>query len=117
VKTGDLALILRVLGEFLREFDEDFFALLDAAIAKFADGKHKAGKGCEVVAVFGGERDETDAFSLIGAGTGHAEDPAYGCGFEAEHVVFDAGGEVGVVKGGLMARACLAYLPASSLKL
>ena len=38
VKASDLALIEGVFWELLREADEDGFALLDAAVAEFADG-------------------------------------------------------------------------------
>ncbi len=52
------------------------------------------------MALLGGELEEADTFRFVGAGAGHAEDPADGRGFEAEHVVLDADGEVGVVEGG-----------------
>jgi len=53
------------------------------------------------VTLFGGKFEETDAFGLVGAGAGHAEDPTDGCGLETEHVILDADGEVGVVEGGV----------------
>src|ERR1700678_4497354 len=107
VKTGDLTLIKGVLRELLREADEDGSALLDAAVTEFADREHKARKGSEVVALFCGELEEADALGLVGAGSGHAEKPADGSGLEAEHVVFNADGEVGIVEGGIEGESLL----------
>ena len=87
-----------VFGEFLGEGDENGFALLDPAVAELSDGEHEAGKRGEVVAVLGGEGDEADALGLVGAGAGHSEDPTDGSGFQAEHVVLNARGEVCVVE-------------------
>jgi hypothetical protein len=53
------------------------------------------------VALFGGEFEEADALGFVGAGAGHAENPADWRRLEAEHVVLDANGEVGVVEGGI----------------
>src|SRR5882757_9033488 len=99
VKTGDLALVEGVFWELLRKADEDCFSLLDAAVAELPDGEHEAGEWGEVVALLGGELEEADALGLVGSGAGHAEDPADGCSLEAEHVVLDADGEVGVIEG------------------
>jgi hypothetical protein len=110
METGDLALVEGVLGEFLREADEDGLALLDATVAELADCEHEAGEGSEVVALFGGEPEETDAFVFVGSGAGHAEDPADGRGFEAKHVVLDADGEVGVVERGVEGEGLLGVL-------
>src|ERR1700733_5436201 len=107
MKTRDLALVEGVLGELLGEANEDGFALLDASVAEFSDCQHEAGKRGEVVALFGGELEEADAFSLVGAGSSHAEDPANGSRFEAEHVVFYADGKIGVVEGGVESKSLL----------
>src|ERR1700722_7824758 len=107
MKTGDLALVEGVLGELLGEANEDGFALLDASVAEFSDCQHEAGKRGEVGAVFGGELEEADAFSLVGAGSSHAEDPADGSRFEAEHVVFYADSKIGVVEGGVESKSLL----------
>ena len=56
VQAGDLALVLRVLGELFGEIEEDGLALLNAAIAKLANGQHQAGERGQVVAMLGGER-------------------------------------------------------------
>src|SRR5580698_9721932 len=80
VEAGDLTLIEGVFGELLREADEDGFPLLDTAVTEFADGEHEAGEGGEIVALFGGEFEEADAFGLVSAGPGQAEDPADRCG-------------------------------------
>ncbi len=101
VEAGDLALIEGVLGELLGEADEDLFAGLGAAVAKLSDGEHEAGEGGEIVALLGCEFEQANAFCLVGTGTGHAEEPTDGRGLEAEHVVLDADGQVGVVEGGV----------------
>ena len=101
MEAGDLALVEGVLGELLGEADEDGFALLGVAVTEFAYGEHEAGEGGEIVALFCSELEESDTFLLVGAGAGEAEDPADRRGFKAEHVVFNADGEVGVVEGGV----------------
>lgn len=47
------------------------------------------------------EMEEADAFITACASTGEVEDPANGSPLEAEHVVFDSGGEISVVEGGI----------------
>src|ERR1700759_343140 len=98
MKAGDLTLVEGVLRKLVREADKDGFALLDAAVAEFADSEHEAGEGGGGGALLGGELEEANPFSLVGAGSGHAENPADGSRFEAEHVVLDADGEIGVVE-------------------
>ncbi len=73
--------------------------MLNAAVAKLTDGEHETRKRGEIVALLGGELEKADPFGLVGAGAGHAEDPADGCRLETEHVVLNADGEVGVIEG------------------
>src|SRR5260370_17075558 len=65
VKAGDLALVEGVLGELLGEADEDGFALLDAAVAEFADGEHEAGEGGEAGSLPGRRLWEADPLAFF----------------------------------------------------
>jgi hypothetical protein len=67
MKAGYLALVEGVLGELLGEANEDGFSLLDPSVTEFSDCQHEAGERGEVVALFGGELEQTDAFSLVGS--------------------------------------------------
>ncbi len=96
-----LASVEGVLGIFLRESSEDVAGLLGVVVAEGGHGEHHAGEGGEVVTLVGGEVKETDALFAAGGGSGEAEEPADRSELEAEHVVLDAAGEVGVVEGGV----------------
>lgn len=101
MKSGQFALVESVLGKLFRKSDEDVFGLLRAIVPQGGDGEHHAGEGREIVALGGGEAKQPDAFFPVCVGAGEVENPADGRRFEAEHVVFDPGGEVGVVERGV----------------
>jgi len=117
VQACDLALVEGVLGELLRESNEDGLSLLGAAVAQLPDGEHEAGEGGKIVALLGGEFEETDSLGLVRAGTSHTKDPADGRSFETEHVVLDADGEVGIVKGGVDGKGLLGVFAAELAEL
>src|ERR1700679_1999920 len=98
MKAGDLALVEGVLRELLGEIDEDLFALSGPAVAELTDGEHEAGEWGQIVSLFCGKFEEADTLGFVGAGAGHAENPTDGRWFEAEHVVLDTDGQIGVVK-------------------
>ena len=98
---SEFARVESVLGILLRELCEKAASLIGMIVAEGGDGKHHAGEGCEVMTLGCGEAEETDALLAVGGRAGHAEDPADRRGFEAEHVVLDARGEIGVEAGGV----------------
>src|ERR1700731_4943438 len=101
MNAGELALIQTVVGILLLERDENCPRLLRMAIPDGGDGQHHAREGSQIVALCGGEPQQADALLLIRLRSGHVQNPAQRRGLEAEHIILDAAGQVGVVHGGL----------------